>query len=175
MELGLQHCRQILYCLSHQGSPKYSNVLCHAVLSFSVVSYSAATYTVACWAPPSTGILQARIVKWVAMPTYRGYSQPRDRTQVFRILSGFFTSWTTREAPINSHNPPIKIKLGFEYFPIVIIMYVHVSICICVCIDTYKFMIMLCKWLFILIFISTVNIFQYYKIISLRMVQTDFL
>ena len=43
------------------------------------------------------GILQARILKWVAVPFSRGCSQPKDRTQVSRIASGFFTSWATRE------------------------------------------------------------------------------
>ena len=38
------------------------------------------------------GILQARILKWVAFPFSRGSSQPRDRTQVSHIASGFFTS-----------------------------------------------------------------------------------
>ena len=32
----------------------------------------------ACQAPPSVGILQARILEWVAMPFSRGSSQPRD-------------------------------------------------------------------------------------------------
>ena len=44
------------------------------------------------------GILQARILEWVAFPFSRGSSQPRDRTQVSRIAGGFFTSWATREA-----------------------------------------------------------------------------
>ena len=38
------------------------------------------------------GILQARILEWVAFPFSRGSSQPRDRTQVSRIVVGFFTS-----------------------------------------------------------------------------------
>ena len=38
------------------------------------------------------GILQARILEWVAVPFSRGYSQPRDRTQVSHIAGGFFTS-----------------------------------------------------------------------------------
>ena len=42
-------------------------------------------------------ILQARILEWVAFPFSRGSSQPRDWTQVSRIVGGFFTSWTTRE------------------------------------------------------------------------------
>ena len=44
------------------------------------------------------GILQARILEWVAFPFSRGSSQPRDRTQVSRIAGRFFTSWATREA-----------------------------------------------------------------------------
>ena len=44
------------------------------------------------------GILQARILEWVAFPFPRGFSQPRDRTQVC-IEGRFFTSWATREAP----------------------------------------------------------------------------
>ena len=39
------------------------------------------------------GILQARILEWVAFPFSRGSSQPRDRTQVSRIADRFFTSW----------------------------------------------------------------------------------
>ena len=44
------------------------------------------------------GILQARILEWVAFPFSRGSSQPRDQTQVFNIAGGFFTSWATWEA-----------------------------------------------------------------------------
>ena len=43
------------------------------------------------------GILQARILEWVAFPFSRGSSQPRDRTQVTCITGRFFTSWATRE------------------------------------------------------------------------------
>ena len=44
------------------------------------------------------GILQARILEWVASPFSRGSSQRRDWTQVSCIACGFFTSWATREA-----------------------------------------------------------------------------
>ena len=43
-------------------------------------------------------ILQASILEWVTFLFSRGYSQPRDRTQVSPIAGGFFTSWATREA-----------------------------------------------------------------------------
>ena len=38
------------------------------------------------------GILQARVLEWVAMPSSMGSSQPRDQTQVCRIAGRFFTS-----------------------------------------------------------------------------------
>ena len=43
----------------------------------------------------SLGILQARILEWVACPFSRGSSQPRDWTQVSHVAGGFFTSWAT--------------------------------------------------------------------------------
>ena len=48
------------------------------------------------------GILQARILEWVAAPFSRGSSQPRDQIQVSHIAGGFFTRWVTREAQILS-------------------------------------------------------------------------
>ena len=44
------------------------------------------------------GILQARILEWVAFLSSRGSSQSRDRTQVSHIAGRFFTSWAVREA-----------------------------------------------------------------------------
>ena len=44
------------------------------------------------------GILQARILEWVAFPFSGGSFWPRDRTRVSCIVGGFFTIWTTREA-----------------------------------------------------------------------------
>ena len=44
--------------------------------------------------PPGSsvrGMLQARVLEWVAFPFSRGSSQPRDRTQVSRITGRFFT------------------------------------------------------------------------------------
>ena len=47
----------------------------------------------------SMGILQVRILEWVAMPSSRGSSQLRDQTWVSHIAGGFFfTVWVTREA-----------------------------------------------------------------------------
>jgi len=43
------------------------------------------------------GILQARILEWVAIPFSRGSSRPRDQTQVFHTAGRFFTVHATRE------------------------------------------------------------------------------
>jgi len=37
------------------------------------------------------GILQARILEWVAMLFSKGSSQPRDQTQISHIAGGFIT------------------------------------------------------------------------------------
>ena len=44
------------------------------------------------------GILQARTLEWVAVPFSRGYSQPRDSTQVSCIVAWLFTNWAAKEA-----------------------------------------------------------------------------
>ena len=50
--------------------------------------------------PPGSsvhGILQARILEWVAIPFSRASSQPRNQTEVSCIADRFLTSWATRE------------------------------------------------------------------------------
>ena len=66
---GLLYCRQILYQLSQQGSQHdfESESETHSVVSDSLRPL----WTV-------DGILQARILEWVAFPFSRGPSQPRD-------------------------------------------------------------------------------------------------
>ena len=81
----------------------YLSVVCRkhwkmTVLSRSVLSNSLwPPWTVAHQAPLSMGILQTRILKRIAVPSFRGYSQPRNQTQLSCIAGGFFTIWATRE------------------------------------------------------------------------------
>ena len=66
--------------------------------------------------PPGSsvhGILQARILEWVAIPFSMVSSRRRDRTQVSLIAGRFFTIWDTREPPICK-----KTWLNFKYFPL---------------------------------------------------------
>ena len=60
--------------------------------------------------PPGSsvhGILQARILEWVAMPSSRGSSRPRDRTQVSRLLH-----WQAGSLPLAPPGEPYTSK-GF--------------------------------------------------------------
>ena len=53
------------------------------------------------WSSPGSsvcGILQAKILEWVAISFSKGSFWPRDRTWVSHIAGRFFTVWTTREA-----------------------------------------------------------------------------
>ena len=57
--------------------------------------------------PPGSsvhGILQARILDWVAISSFKGSSQHRDWTQVSHIAGGFFTIWATRKTPPGKPN-----------------------------------------------------------------------
>ena len=46
-----------------------------------------------------------RILEWVAYPFSRRSSQPRNRTRVYCITSGFFTLWAIREAQVVKKPP----------------------------------------------------------------------
>ena len=52
--------------------------------------------------PPGSsvhGIVQARILEWVALPSSRGFSQPRNQPWISCIAGRFFIIGATREAP----------------------------------------------------------------------------
>ena len=72
-----------------------------SMLSCSVMSQFLVTpWTAAHQTPLSMGILQARILEWVAVLSSRGSSQPRDQTRVSCVscIAGrFFTHWATWE------------------------------------------------------------------------------
>ena len=91
-------------CPSHTALPGHHPhgplLRCYVcALSPSLVPDSTTPWTATREAPLSMGILQARILEWVAMPSSRGSSPPIDRTQVSCTAGGFFPIWATREAP----------------------------------------------------------------------------
>ena len=72
------------------------------------------------------GILQARILQWVAMPFSRGSSPSRDWIQVSCTAGRFFTISATRGSLI-FHVECIKTYI-----------YIYIYICVCVCVCVYK-------------------------------------
>ena len=65
--------------------------------------------------PPGSsvhGILQARILEWVAIPFARGSCWSRDQNQISCIAGRFFIIWATREVPEG-----YLVKLGWVSYP----------------------------------------------------------
>ena len=58
------------------------------------------------------GILQARILKWVAISFSRGSSRPRGWTRVFCVTGRFFTIWATREAQSGGCHRKVKVLVA---------------------------------------------------------------
>ena len=77
--------------------------------------------------PPGSsvhGILQAKILEWVAISSSRESSWPRDQTQVSCFAGRFFTIWATREAPWTIRNFHFK---GFVFW---IVNFNHFTFCL---------------------------------------------
>ena len=88
---GLLHSIRILYQLSFQGSQKHQWV----VLVLVAQSCPLLCDPMDCSPPGSCvhGILQARMLEWVAIPSSRGSSWPRDQTWLSCIADRSFTIW----------------------------------------------------------------------------------
>ena len=140
---GLPHCRWILYQLSHKGSPEWSwayphypesgttKILFHedrgwilgkggdrrdCLPAQSLQSCLALCDPMECSLPGSSvhGILQVRILEWVAISFLRGSSSPKYPTHVFCVscMAGdFFIHWAIWEAKVAIviKNPPVNV------------------------------------------------------------------
>ena len=104
--------RQTLYQLSHKE--KKSEVAQSYPTLCDLMDYSLSGSSI-------HGIFQTRILDWVAISFSRGYSWPRNRTQVSSTAGRCFTIWATREAqcirllvtPLTvAHQAPLSI--GFS-------------------------------------------------------------
>ena len=73
------------------------------------------------------GILQARILEWVAFLFCRGSSWPRDRTQVSRTAGGFYPSWATREAHVSPESQSKVAVWLTTFLPVVWATYLSPS------------------------------------------------
>ena len=72
--------------------------LCSSSVAVLVTQFCPTVWDPTDCSPPGSsvhGILQERILEWIAVPFSRGSSWPRDRTQVSCIAGKFFTIWAT--------------------------------------------------------------------------------
>ena len=107
----------------------YANFICNFLRKFHTVSLLDMLVTQSCPTLYDSmdcrlpvfsvhGILQARILEWIALPFSRESSQLRYWTRVSCIAGRFFTIWATREAP--KLDMPVYIPTystwGFHFF-----------------------------------------------------------
>ena len=85
--------------------------------SLSYVRFFATPWTVA------HGILQARILEWVASSFSRGSSRPRDQTWVSHIAGRHFNLWATREAHLPTFREPKVIMYKIEKKASILLIY----------------------------------------------------
>ena len=91
-------CWNITRCLWFFSYPIFYVCMCVLVTQSCLTLFDLMN----CSPPDSSvhGILQPRILEWVAIPFSRGSSQPRDQTHVSCFPGRFFTIWACREALI---------------------------------------------------------------------------
>ena len=100
------------------GVPQHQFLISSCTLSLKVKvlvtqSYPTLCDTVDCSLPGFSvqGILQARILKWIAIAFCRGSSWPGNQARVSCIAGRFFTIWGTREALSDLYSHGIKYHL----------------------------------------------------------------
>ena len=65
------------------------------------------------------GILQTRILEWVAVASSKGSSEHRDSTQVSPIACGFFTVLSHQGSPhLNTYNHTTKANIAVYFYVI---------------------------------------------------------
>ena len=98
--LGSRTLRNKLWCFIRPSFCRFYCVCVFQCVCVCVCLCQFSTHLTLChpmgWNPPgfsilnSHGILQARILEWVAIPFSRGSSQPRDQTWVSCIVGSYF-------------------------------------------------------------------------------------
>ena len=130
MNTYAQHCVRYYECQDGQREPKIKRKMenttikgvmwwLSTALKVKVKSRLTLCDPMDCSPPGSSvhGIIQARVLEWVAIAFSRGSSQPRDWTRVSCIADRRFTIWATRKQTIGYRGgkklqcwSPVKVK-----------------------------------------------------------------
>ena len=96
-------------------------------------SYPVLCDPVDCSSPGSSvhGILQARILEWVAISFSRESSLPRDPIQISCTAGRFFAIWATRETP--KYQSRYGIQNAMKKLNTYLLNLMCVCVCVCVC------------------------------------------
>ena len=100
--LRMRRPRYCSFCFSISPSSEYSGLISLRTTGLIAVKVKVAQSCPTLCDPMDYtvhGILQARILEWVACPFSSGSSWPSNQTGVSCTAGGFFTNWATREAP----------------------------------------------------------------------------
>ena len=94
---SLVFCRHVVLGAQHSSSSVSPHSLPPIITSHHVVAQSCLTLCDPMVWPGSSvhGVLQARIIEWVAMPSSMGSSWRRDLSQISHIAGRFWTTWAT--------------------------------------------------------------------------------
>ena len=116
--------------------------------------------------PPGSsvhGILQVRMLEWVAIPFSRESSWARNQTRVSCIASQFFTTWATREAPSWFRQFSNSASVTFQIFAIFLLCYPATLM-----VPTYPL-----RWAFLLVPRQLLLLKTSHKMITLQRVGSD--
>ena len=117
--------RRIIQVVRDRNSGEFSSMLgCMHACILSCLWLFLTLWTVACQASLPMGILQAGILEWVATPSSRGFSPPRDWNYISCVGRQILYHWATQEAQCwgrkrlsMTQNPEtIKLKLANSYY-----------------------------------------------------------
>ena len=106
---GLPHCRQMLYYLSHQGSPYYETAATAAAKSLQLCPTLCDPIDGSPPGSPIAGILQARTLKWVAISFSNAWKWKVKVKSLSRVRL-FETPWTA------AHQAPPSMGLSRQEY-----------------------------------------------------------
>ena len=132
MHIYTQRCHTHTYTKKHAHIYTHKDVNIHMYIWSEVKSLSCVRLCNPMdYSPPGSsfhGILQARILEWIAISFSRGSSRPRDRTLVSLLAGRRFNLWATREALYVYTYKHLFAKICTQKIHVCIHMHLHMCV-----------------------------------------------